>query len=31
MGPSPIRTACLWLAAIAMAMVGVYQVGQTIF
>jgi manganese transport protein len=30
LGPSPIRTACLWLAAIAMAMVGVYQVGQTI-
>ncbi len=29
LGGSPIRTVCLWVAAIAMAVVGVYQVGQT--
>jgi Mn2+/Fe2+ NRAMP family transporter len=31
LGASPIRTACLWLAAIAMAVVGAYQVAQTLF
>jgi Mn2+/Fe2+ NRAMP family transporter len=31
LGRSPIRTACLWLAAIAMAIVGAYQVAQTVF
>jgi hypothetical protein len=31
LGRSPIRTVCLWLAAIAMAIVGAYQVAQTVF
>ena len=31
LGRSPIRTVCLWLAAIGMAVVGAYQVSQTIF
>lgn len=30
LGGSPVRTACLWVAAIAMAVVGLYQVGQTV-
>jgi Mn2+/Fe2+ NRAMP family transporter len=30
LGGGPIRTACLWLAALAMAIVGAYQIAQTI-
>jgi Mn2+/Fe2+ NRAMP family transporter len=31
LGPSPIRTACLWVAAVAMGIVGAYQIAQTAF